>query len=248
MIETILVVVLLIIVGIPVFINIIGPFIIWKTQKLPAIVKFQALEDDQFLENRNEGFKAYDQSLEKLGFSSVGSSLLKDSNTDSYFRLYWHKDIKVAAMVVTMQSKAEEITCLDITQKYMDESFLGVSNSKTPEAYPKLDIKLSYRFPKITNADELLKVHTRLKARYKSDLEPLDYDVSKGFRDVELFFKKESDALLGIGLTKKEIDTEGKRSLTLQGAMALTYRAIPPGKNIWAYITEKRAEAALKDA
>ncbi|RKZ45689.1 MAG: hypothetical protein DRQ48_07375 [Gammaproteobacteria bacterium] len=248
MLETILFVILLLIVGVPIFINIIGPFIVWKTQKVPAIVKFQALEDDEFLANRNEKFKEYDQSLLRLGFFSVGSSLLKDSNTDSHFRLYWHNGIRVAAMVVTMQSKVEENTSLEITQKYTDGSFLGVSNSKTPEAYPKLDIKLSYRFPKIINSDELLKVHTRLKARYKSDLEPLDYDVSKGFHDVELFFKKESDALFDIGVVKKEIDTEGKRSLTLQGAMALTYRSIPPGKNIWAYITEKRAEAALKNA
>jgi len=51
-----------------------------------------------------------------------------------------------------------------------------------------------------------------------------------------------------IGLVKKEIDAEGKRPLTLQGAIALTYRSISPGKNIWGFITEERAEAALKNA
>ena len=49
MLETILIVILLFIVGIPIFINVIGPFIVWKTQKVPAIVKFQALEDDESL-------------------------------------------------------------------------------------------------------------------------------------------------------------------------------------------------------
>jgi uncharacterized Tic20 family protein len=47
--ETILIVILLFIVGVPIFINAIGPFIVWKTQKAPAIVKFQALEDDESL-------------------------------------------------------------------------------------------------------------------------------------------------------------------------------------------------------
>jgi hypothetical protein len=47
--ETILIVILLFIVGVPIFINAIDPFIVWKTQKVPAIVKFQALEDDESL-------------------------------------------------------------------------------------------------------------------------------------------------------------------------------------------------------
>ena len=111
MLETILIVILFFIVGIPAFMNIVGPFIVWKTQKLPAIVEFQAMEDDEFLENRNEEFREYDQSLERLGVISIGSSLLKDSHTDSYFKLYWHDDIKVAAM----KTKVEEMTYLDIT-------------------------------------------------------------------------------------------------------------------------------------
>jgi len=47
--ENILIVILLLIIGVPIIINIIGPFIVWKTQKVPAIVKFQALEDDESL-------------------------------------------------------------------------------------------------------------------------------------------------------------------------------------------------------
>ncbi len=49
MLETILIVILFFIIGVPIFINAIGPFIVWRTQKVPAIVKFQALEDDEFL-------------------------------------------------------------------------------------------------------------------------------------------------------------------------------------------------------
>ncbi len=49
MLETMLIVILLLIVGVPIFINIIGPFIVWRTQKVPAIVKYQALEDDESL-------------------------------------------------------------------------------------------------------------------------------------------------------------------------------------------------------
>ena len=89
--------------------------------------------------------------------------------------------------------------------------------------------------------------HTRLKEKFKSGMKSLDYDVSKGFYEPERFFKKESDALLEKWVVKKEIDAEGMRSLTLPGAIALTYRSIPPGRNIWRFITEKRTRAAIKN-
>ena len=53
---------------------------------------------------------------------------------------------------------------------------------------------------------------------------------------------RESDALLGMGIVKDEIDENGKRSLTLPGAFAMTFRSVSPGKNIWGYIKEKKAE------
>ncbi len=76
----------------------------------------------------------------------------------------------------------------------------------------------------------------------------VDYDLSRGFGEVEDFLKKESDALLQKGIVNRDIDEEGKRKLTLLGAIALTYRAVPPGKNIWGYIAEQRARRALKSA
>ena len=67
-------------------------------------------------------------------------------------------------------------------------------------------------------------------------MKSLDYDVSKGFYELERFFKKESDALLEKCIVKKGIDAEGMRSLTLPGAIGLTYLSIHSGRNIWRFI------------
>jgi len=244
--ETILIIIGCVVFGVPIFINTAGPFIIWRTQRLPANVKFQPIDNDVFLEDRSSEFLEYDKSIKDLGFEVIGSSLLKVSHTDSHFRLYWNSDIKVAAMAVTMKSNVEEMTYIEFTQRYSDGSVLDVSNSPQPEAYPKLDFKHAYRYPDKLNASDLLASHMKLKANINNDVSAVDYDLERGFGEVEDFLKKESDALLQKGIVKPDIDEEGKRSLTLFGALVLTYRAVPPGKNIWGYISEQRAKKALK--
>ncbi len=246
--EDILIIIAILVFGVPILINLAGPFLIWKTQKLPAIVKFQPIDDESFMEDRNAAFRVYDKSLRKHGFEVVGSSVLQDTHTDSFFRIYWSPKLKVAAMVVTMKSKVEEVTYLEITQQYDDGTALGVSNSPVAEAYPKHDLKLAFPFPGVSNTLELLLRHAKLKSKFKASASPVDYAVEKGFYDVEDFLRRESEELLKKGIVEPAIDENGKRSLTLRGAFALTYKAIPPGKYIWRYIVQRQAEAALRDA
>lgn len=220
-------------IGIPVFINTVGHFIVWKTQKLPANVRFQPIDNETFNQPRNAAFHQYDQSISELGFDAIGSSVLKDSHTNSHFRLSWNPTLKIAAMTVTIKSKVEEITYMEFSQRFSDGSVLDVSNSATPEAYPKLDFKTAYRFPKLQNADDLLANHTKLSGGLKQGLSPVDLDVTRGFGEVEDFLKVESDALLEKGIVEPDIDEDGKRRLTLYGAFVLTYKSVPPGKKIY---------------
>lgn len=245
MIEFLIVAVLVFVFWNPVVMNTIGPFIIWKTQKIPTDVKFCSIDESDFIASRNEIFLAYDLDLLQLKFKPIDSSLLEDSHTKSHFRLYWHPDIKVVAMVVTMESKAENITFLEFTQQYTDQTVLDVNNSIQPEAYPKIDFKNGFRFPKIKSAETLLKYHALLRSKVEPGADPVDFDVASGFAEVEDQIKRESDALLKMGIVTKEIDENGKRSLTLSGAFAMTFRSVPPGKNIWGYINENRAEKLI---
>jgi hypothetical protein len=225
--------------------NTVGPFIIWKTQKIPTITKFIELGDAEFISERDDCFRGYDLELKKLGFDAIGSSMLEDSHTKSHFRLYWHSDIQVAAMVVTMKSNVEECTYLEFTQEYEDGSVLDVNNSPQPEAYPRLKFKRMYRLPNIKSAEELLNAHAKIKSKLASNAIPKDFDVELGFSVVEAHLKRESDTLVEMGLLKSNINDDGKRALTLKGAIAMTYRSVNPGKKIWGRLNEKRAQGLL---
>lgn len=225
--------------------NTIGPFVIWKTQRIPAICKFEAVSDDQFIKEVSNEYRALAESLEELGFDTVGSSILKESESDTFFRLYWDAEKKTVATCVCGKSALGEINYIEFSQQYADGSVLDVSNNPVPGLYPKLDIKMSYRFPSVTHANELLEIFCKLKMGIKSSSAPIDYDVKSGFRDIELFMRRESDELAQKGIVKREIDEDGKRALTLYGAIYLTYRAISPGKNIVGYITKRQAKKVL---
>jgi len=231
----------------PVFMNTVGPFIIWKTQKIPTITKFIELGDEEFISERDECFRGYDLELKRLGFGVIGSSMLEDSHTKSHFRLYWHSDIQVAAMVVTMKSNVEEFTYLEFTQEYEDGSVLDVNNSPQPEAYPKLNFKRMYRLPNTRSTEELLKAHSKIKTILVPSAIPSEFDIELGFSVIETHLKRESDTLVEMGLLKSNIDNDGKRPLTFRGAIAMTYRSVNPGKKIWGRINEKRTQDLLSN-
>lgn len=231
----------------PVFMNTVGPFIIWKTQKIPTITKFIELGDAEFISERDERFRGYDLELKRLGFGAIGSSMLEDSHTISHFRLYWQPDIQVAAMVVTMKSNVEEFTYLEFTQEYEDGSVLDVNNSPQPEAYPKLNFKRMYRLPNTKSTEDLLKAHAKLKSMLAPTAIPIDFDIELGFSVIEAHLKRESDTLVDMGLLRSNIDDDGKRALTFKGAIAMTYRSVNPGKKIWGRLNEKRAQGLLSN-
>lgn len=248
MVEFIVIAVLVLLLWNPVVMNTIGPFIVWKTQKIPAEVKFAAMENSDFIKSRNEEFLSYDSDLQKMEFEVSGSSLMEDSQTKSFFRLYWNSSIKVAAMVVTMTNKSEEITFLEFSQRYSDHTVLDVNNSVQHDAYPKIAFKQMFRFPKIRSAKVLLEYHSILKKKMKAECDPLDFDIASGFFEVEKHIKREADALLEMGLVKNEIDENGKRSLTLKGAFLMTFRSVPPGKTILGFLNEKKAMKLISNA
>lgn len=234
-----------------IFMNTIGPFIIWKTQKIPAIVSFNGVNEDEFLSNRNEDFLNYDNSLKLQGFEYIGSSTLDGSHTNTYFSLYTNDNLSLAATVVTITSAVQgvkELTYIELSQLYADGTMLDVSNSHTPGAYPKLDLKIAVQYPEINEVSELIRIISILKEKLKNTANPISYKKNLVFKPVEDFLKRESDELVTKGVCKNSIDANGKRSLTLKGAIILTYKSVKPGKQIVAYLNGRKARALLKSA
>lgn len=230
----------------PLFMNIIGPFIVWRTQKIPTIVQFELVGDDEFFERCTEGVPYFDEQMIDAGFVVVGNSSLHDSHTDTWFRVYWHAQLKLAGTVVCISATNQpDLTYCEFSQKFSDGRWLNVSNSSRPEAYPALPIKQSFQFPDVLVVEQLMSLHAQLRQRLKGGLQPVDYQAEQGFAEIAAFLREESDALLDKGLVKPEIDADGKRSLTLCGAFVMTWRSVWPGRAIVAALKRRGAMRAV---
>ena len=230
----------------PFFMNIVGPFIVWRTQRIPTIVQFELVGDDEFFERCTEGVPYFDEQMIDAEFVVVGNSSLHDSHTDTWFRVYWHAQLKLAGTVVGISATNQpDLTYCEFSQKFSDGRWLNVSNSNRPEAYPALPIKQSFQFPKVMVVEQLLSLHAQLWQRLKGGLQPVDYQAEQGFAEITAFLREESDALLDKGLVKPEIDADGKRSLTLYGAFVMTWRSVWPGRAIVAALKRRGARRAV---
>ncbi len=230
----------------PLFMNIIGPFIVWRTQKIPTIVQFELVGGVDFLVRCTEGVPYFDEPMIDAGFVVVGNSSLHYSHTDTWFRVYWHAQLKLAGTVVGISAtNQQDLTYCEFSQKFSDGRWLNVSNSSRPEAYPALPIKQSFQFPDVLVVEQLMSLHAQLRQRLKGDLQPVDYQAEQGFAEITAFLREESDALLDKGLVKPEIDADGKRSLTLYGAFVMTWRSVWPGRAIVAALKRRGAKRAV---
>ena len=72
----------------PLFMNTVGPFIVWRTQKIPTSVQFEPLSDDEFFVQCTEAVPYVDEQMGDAGFVVVGNSSLSDTHTATYFRVY----------------------------------------------------------------------------------------------------------------------------------------------------------------
>ncbi len=228
--------------------NVIGPFVIKKVQKLPARISFNKHDEEEFLLNRDEEFHSLNGQIRNLGFEYIGSSFMEDSHIQTNFSLYSNENELTCAMVVSIVSKVKSITYVEYSQAYSDGSMLDVSNSDQVSPYPKMDLKLAVRYPEITDPEQLYIVFNKLKKSLNNSSSPIPYDKETGFKMVEEFMAKESNVLVSKGYCKDEIDENGQRSLTFKGACVLTWKSVIPGKSILNKLNLAYARKILKNA
>ncbi len=237
-----------VLVGLLIFVAILyiaAPLWIYRVQKLPARVSFDAVDEAIFLSDQSDKFKALDNKLEEIGFEYIGSSMLLDTHNAACFSLYFNVKGNTTGMLLSMKSAADNFTYVAFSQLYSDGTMLDVSNSPAVPVYPKMDIKISARFPEVHDVENLYRIFLQLKSSLKNSSSSIGYRRESGFSKIEAFIAKESDALVYLGYCKEPIDLEGKRSLTLKGAFIFTWKNIFPGKGIYDKLGQAYAKKLL---
>ncbi|NLD35828.1 MAG: hypothetical protein GX654_03080 [Desulfatiglans sp.] len=227
--------------------NLLGPLFVKKVQKLPARIRFAGHDENEFLISRDEEFNRLDSEIKTIGFEYIGSSYMKDTNAETNFSLYTNETDLTCALVVSIISSVKTITYVEFSQLYEDGSMLNIFNSSQVLPFPDMDLKIALRYPDIKSPKELYNVFVRIKNNLKNTARPMAYDKSKGFKHIEDFMARESDDLVKRGYCYNEIDSDGKRSLTLKGAYLLTWRSIFPGSRIRELIDRSYASRILKN-
>jgi len=230
-----------------VLLNIIGPLIIYRTQKLPTRVHFQTLNEQEFPAKHGDDAARLGKKLQALGFEHIGSSSLPDTHNTAYFSLYSHAKDYTTAMLVTMDNKAKSFTYIEFSQLYSDGTMLDVSNAPVVPVYPRMSLKLSTRYPAIHDAEDLYGIFLKLKSILKNSSSPAYYKPEYGFSKVEEFMAWESDKLVELGYCKNAIDSDGKRALTLKGAFILTWKSVFPGKYIYDKVDQSYSKKILNN-
>ena len=66
---------------------VVGPILVFFTQKFPNKYNFKILDTDDFLSERSETFCVLHEEIQKYGFEYLGSSELIQSNSSMYFSI-----------------------------------------------------------------------------------------------------------------------------------------------------------------
>jgi len=226
-------------------VNLIGPLLVLRTQKIPARVRFSSVDNTRFMAERDARFKQLDQEVRELDFDHLGSSALQNNQTTSYFSLYAHPREQAAAMLVTMASGSKKVTYAEFAQLYADGTLLDVNNAPVLPSYPRMDCKRGVRLPAVNELKVLLNTLQALRGLLPNSAPAIPYPSDQGFKPIEDFIARESDELARLGYCHAEIDDNGRRALTLKGALLLTWKNAIPGKLILALMEQRSTRNLL---
>ncbi|MCD4774593.1 MAG: hypothetical protein K8S15_00915 [Candidatus Aegiribacteria sp.] len=209
----------------------IGPIIVWCTQKLPEKYVFRLVDSKKFLSERTPTFIALHEEIQDKEFEYIDSSELNMSNTSVCFSIYNHFDKKIVCTLVTARSDSINTTYIEFTQLYKNGSVLNVSNSSIINIYPTSEMRLSFRFPQVNDFDKLLTYAEKLINSNKQNEQRITFEKGKEFETVESYLNIELNELIERGWVQSKVVT-GNRRLTIKGALLMTWKSVWPVKQI----------------
>lgn len=212
-----------------------APLLILKTLKLPARVKFDFIDDDDFLSSQSDEFGILDKQIRSLGFEYIGSSSsLSDSSVETFFSIYSLEHEKTTAMLTAIENDGPFTIYVEFSRKYTDGTMLDVNNIADSSIFPKIATRIAARYPEVKAPQDLYEIANKLDSSLKHyvDKVPVPRNKSDCSKALEDAIAKQSDLLVDLGYCHREVDRDGKRAPTIKGAYLMTWRRIFPGKKL----------------
>lgn len=236
-------------IGIPllyfVFMYLWGPILVKRNEQQPGCYMFTKLDERQFFSQRSDTFIMLDFDMRNLGFTYVGSSVLGNTNTDSYFSLYTKTDEALSAMLTTMESPLGDFTYLEFSRRYEDGSSLEVSNAPLSPLFPRHPMKLQLRYPQLNTLRELYAVMQKLLEADLNSAAPLALTAGRGFRELEAILNGELGRLVKHGYYASSV-VDGYRAITWKGALCFSWKSLWPWQQFRQLIDRWRSNRVLR--
>lgn len=225
---------------------VIGPILVWTSQKFPSEYRFNLLDNERFLSERSPVFMQLHNKIISNRFEYIGSSELVQDNSSLYFSIYNNYELKLACTLSSAESLAINTTQIEFTQMYSNGSVLNVNNTPLFDIYPPTDRKLSFRFPDINNFNQLLKIALKLIKCEKRGEERTTLERGKEFATIEDHLNNELRYLIKKGWVSDKVKNK-QRKPSITGAILITWKLCWPIKQILNHLDTTRSKEALEN-
>ncbi len=237
-------VVLWVVLGVIVVQHVLGPILVWRSERVPAPYEFPPMEVSTFLHQQTPEVQAALAQLEALGFVPAAASALEKSNVKAGFLLLQHGTELASAMLVIASHAKGSIHYAEFTQIFTDGTMLDVFSSPTASIYPTDTKTLKYRFPGMP-ISELYGAFTKINARLQQHKTPTrTLEIGGELTDLARKMDLELAGLVKRGYYTPSAD-RSQYQLTLKGACLFTWRLVWPWKPLLNYIELAWARRAL---
>lgn len=211
--------------------HLLGPILVMRSERQPGAFAFTLMDEREFFSQRSETFIMLDYEIRNLGFRYVGSSVLGNANTDSFFSLYTKPDDALSAMLTTIESPLGDFTYAEFSRLYSDGSSLEVNNAPISPLFPHDPVRLQLRYPQANTLSGLYEVMQRLLQSHHNSARPMPLTAGQEFRQLEALLNSELERLVSSGYYSRKV-IDGFRPITLKGAIRFSWKSLWPWQAI----------------
>jgi hypothetical protein len=227
--------------------HVLGPILVWYSQKIPEHYRLAPIEGMQGPEYWSSAVAMMHEDLLGLGFEHVAVSELAMNKVSMVFSLYRDDRRRLSGTLVHAKSKAMNFAFAEFTQLYADGSALSIYNAPIASVYPPSQYKFHCRFPKVKAVAELLRITEKIRDGYPNTHPPVVLPKGNEFQAIGMFLDRESNELIQKGWLSSQA-SNGFRRLTIKGAVLMTWKSCWPWKTILDRMDQRRSLKALQRA
>ena len=213
------------------FMHLLGPVLVKRSERLPMAYQFERLDDARFFADRSETFIMLDLDARNLGLQYVGSSVLKNTNANSYFSLYTGASPVVSLMLVTLESPLGDFTYAEFSRLLDNGGSVEISNAPISPLFPENPIKRQLRYPEINHLGTLHDAALKLMAGLQGPAQPVSLSVGAEFQQVTEILNDEIQRMVQLGYYQSQA-VDGFYPISLKGAILFSWKSLWPWQQL----------------